>query len=416
MSEDGLWGLDAGSIVNEYGTPTYVVNLDLVKRNFENLSSSIRRVYSRFKVFYAVKANPLISILRFIRMLGGGAEIVSLGELEASKRAGLNGAEVLFNGPGKTVEEIESAIGFSVYSMNVESIEELKMVKEAAGRLGVKAGVGFRINPGVKVATHKYLTLGFKGSKFGLDAKSYRAALSEAKRSGELLPRGIQMHVGSQIFRASDFQRAFHSFTRFLNAFKSVLGFPPEFIDLGGGIGLDYETGDTAVSLNRFSKALSETVGNPGWPDGAMLILEPGRVLVGNAGALFTRVLYVKESGGIRWAIVDAGMNDFMRTTLYGVKHRVVCLDPRRGKRVKYALGGPICESGDVFGEYCLPPLKKGDVLAVLDVGAYGSSMSSNYNGRLRPPTLTLQSGRVYLAERRESLDDIFRRQLTDQT
>ncbi|MGB9718666.1 MAG: diaminopimelate decarboxylase family protein, partial [Thermoproteota archaeon] len=312
MSKDGFRGLDLGSIVKEHGTPTYIVNLDLVERNFKTLSSTVRRIYGKFKIFYAVKANPLISILRLVRELGGGAEVVSLGELEASRRAGLTGEEVLFNGPGKTEVEIESALGFRVYSVNVESVEELRIVREAAGRLGVKAGVGFRVNPGVKAATHKYLALGFEGSKFGLDAKSYRAALHEARGSGGFLPKGVQMHVGSQIFRESDFQKGFRSLLRLVNVFKYVLGFPPEFIDIGGGIGLDYGTGNTSVSLDRFSRALFKLVNDPDWPDGASLILEPGRALVGNAGILLTRVLYVKESNRRRWAIVDAGMNDFM--------------------------------------------------------------------------------------------------------
>lgn len=414
MSEDGLWSLDFDSIVKEYGTPTYIVNLDLVEKNLETLSNMVRQVYSRFKVFYAVKANPLISILRLVGNLGGGAEVVSLGELEASRRAGLKGDEVLFNGPGKKLEEIESAVGFGVYSLNVESVEELEVVKEVAERLGVKARIGFRINPGVKVATHKYLALGLEGSKFGLDTRSYRSALSKARKSEELLLKGVQMHVGSQVLRASDFQKGFLSLLRFVNEFKSVLGFPPEFIDIGGGIGLDYKTGDTSVSINSFSRALSKLVNNPDWPDEARLILEPGRVIVGNAGILLTRVLYVKESNGSRWAIVDAGMNDFIRTALYGVKHRVVSLTPKRGRPLRYALGGPICESSDVFGEYILPRLRKGDLLAILDTGAYGSSMSSNYNGRPRPPTLISRSGRVRLSERRESIDDVFRRQMVN--
>ncbi|MBO3754071.1 MAG: diaminopimelate decarboxylase [Candidatus Brockarchaeota archaeon] len=414
MSKDDLWGLDTDSIVKEHGTPTYIVNLDLVKKNFKTLSNTVRRVYGRFKIFYAVKANPLISILKLVRGLGGGAEVVSLGELEASRRAGLNGEEVLFNGPGKTSEEIESAISFGTYSINVESVEELRMVREMAGQLGVKAGVGFRVNPCVKVATHKYLALGFGGSKFGLDAKSYKAALSEARRSEELLLRGIQMHIGSQIFRVSDFQKGFLRLLKLVNMFKSVLGFPPGFIDIGGGIGLNYETGDTSVSLSRFSKALSGLVNNPGWPDGAKLILEPGRALVGNAGILLTRVLYVKKSNGRQWAIIDAGINDFMRTALYGVKHRVVSLTSKHGSPVRYALGGPICESSDVLGEYHLPRLRRGDLLALLDVGAYGCAMSSNYNGRPRPPTVVLQSGKVRLAEKRESIDDILRRQVVN--
>jgi len=403
-------------IAEQYGTPTYVMNLDIVRDNFKGLEKSITKAARESKLFYAVKANPLLSILTAIRNMGGGAEVVSRGEIEAAVRAGFRGDDMIFNGPGKTRGEIERALGLGVYSINVESLEELVETEKIAKALSTRCRVGFRINPGLLVRTHKYLAVASRGSKFGLDPRNYVRALEAASRSDYLRPVGIHMHIGSQISLISEFKRAFGIAMHFVRVFEDMIGEAPDFIDLGGGIALNYKTGRPSIAWDRISsEAISELTESHAWPRGAKLLMEPGRAIVGNAGILLTRVLYVKESTRTNWAITDAGMNCLMRTALYGTKHRIASLAGKRGKRTAYMIGGPICESGDTFGRYFLPALARGDLLAILDAGAYGSSMSSNYNGQPRPATVVVDSGSFRMAERREDLEDLFIRQIGPQ-
>jgi len=406
---------DPSELAEKYGTPLYILNLDALERNFQRLSQALSSVARDHKILYAVKANPLLTVLQKVMELGGGAEVVSLGEMEAARRARFNPTNVVFNGPGKTRREIEEAIRWGVASINVESVGELEAVIKTSQDISKGVNVGFRINPGVGPRTHAYLGTGQKGSKFGLDLRSFRRALKIVRKSSFLHPACIHMHIGSQVRYVKDFRVAYRELLRFVRLFKRALGTHPDMIDLGGGLGLDYSSGELRPQPDNYARsAIKPLLSSGDWPSVAKLVVEPGRSLVAQAGMLATRVLYEKKSYESRWLIVDAAMNDFMRTALYSERHRVVNVSRTSGRRERCLVGGPVCESGDSFGAHLLPATHEGDLLLLLDAGAYGSCMSSNYNGRTRPATVAVSRGRAWLCERGEALDDLFARQLPD--
>jgi diaminopimelate decarboxylase len=407
------FGLDPPELAREFGTPLYIINLDTLEYNFIRLHRALLKADIDHKILYAVKANPLLAVLRRVLQLGGGAEVVSLGEMEAAKRAGFHPGDVVFNGPGKSANEIEEAIKWTVRSLNVESIQELVVVAEACKKLSRVANVGFRINPGVAAKTHRYLQTGLKGSKFGLDPPSFKQALQLARKNKLLNPTSVHMHFGSQISRPSDFRTAYRRLMQSSSLYQKILRKAPEIIDVGGGMGLDYTSGRFSLKPESYvSKVVKQMVSSRAWPDSSKLAVEPGRYLVAQAGILAMEVLYVKKTAGVSWLITDCGMSDFMRTALYSDEHRIINASRSTGRKQKYSIGGPVCESGDTFGCYNLPKTERGDILLLLDAGAYGSTMSSNYNGRLRPATVAVSAGKAWPCERRDTLDDLFGRQL----
>jgi len=406
------FGLNPLELAREFGTPLYVVNLDTLEYNFLRFDRAMLAAGIGHKIFYAVKANPLLAVLQRIRQLGGGAEVVSLGELEAARRAGFSSSKIIFNGPGKNAEEIGEAVESGVASINIESIGELGVVIQVCKRGSRTANVGFRVNPGVRAATHRYLQTGLKGGKFGLDPKSFREALRICSKSRLLNPVCVHMHFGSQIGSVASFRSAYKALMGFVTLFRRTLKRSPSIIDVGGGVGLNYSTGRMSLDPESFvRRGLKPMVSSRAWPASCEVAVEPGRSIVAQAGVLAMKVLYVKQSGGAHWLITDSGMSDFIRTALYSDNHRIINASKPHGRPRKYFVGGPLCESGDVFGCYDLPETEPGDILLLLDAGAYGSSMSSNYNGRLRPATVAISHGRAWPCERRETVDDLFRRQ-----
>jgi len=407
------FGLDPPELAREFGTPLYIINLDTLEYNFIRLHRALLKADIDHKILYAVKANPLLAVLRRVLQLGGGAEVVSLGEMEAARRAGFSPGDVVFNGPGKSTDEIEEAIKWGVRSLNVESVQELQTVAEACKKLTRAANVGFRINPGVAAKTHRYLQTGSRGSKFGLDPPSFRQALQLTRKNKLLNPTSIHMHFGSQISKGSDFTAAYRRLVRSANAYRKVLRKAPEIIDVGGGLALDYTSGRPSLEPESYvNKVVKPMISSRTWPDSSRLVIEPGRYLVAQAGILAMKVLYVKKTAGMTWLITDCGMSDFMRTALYSDEHRIINASRSAGRKQRYSVGGPVCESGDTFGYHYLPKTERGDILLLLDAGAYGSTMSSNYNGRLRPATVAISGGKAWPCERRETLDDLFGRQL----
>jgi len=407
------FGLDPPELAHEFGTPLYIVNLDALEYNFLRLHRALLKAGIDHKILYAVKANPLLAVLRRVLQLGGGAEVVSLGEMEAARRAGFSPKDVVFNGPGKSAQEIEEAVKWGVGSLNIESIQELEIVAEACKKLSHGANVGFRVNPGVAAKTHRYLLTGSKGGKFGLDPSSFRQALQVVRKSKLLNPTSVHMHFGSQISRPSDFRAAYRRLMQSTSLYQKILRKAPEIIDVGGGLGLDYTSGRFSLKPESYvSKVVKPMVSSRTWPDSSKLAVEPGRYLVAQAGILVMKVLYVKKTAGVNWLITDCGMSDFMRTALYSDEHRIINASRSVGRKQRYSIGGPVCESGDTFGCHDLPKTERGDILLLLDAGAYGSTMSSNYNGRLRPATVAISGGKAWPCERRETLDDLFGRQL----
>ena len=406
------FGLDPSGLAREFGTPLYIINLDTLEYNFLRFDRALIAAGIDHKIFYAVKANPLLAVLRRILQLGGGAEVVSLGELEAARRAGFPPMEVVFNGPGKNAAEIEAAVDWGVASINVESVGELERVARACRRISKPANVGFRINPGTVISTHNYLQTGLRGGKFGLDLRSFKEALRVCKKTKLLNPACVHMHLGSQISSIHGLRSAYRRLLSYVRLFRKTLRTSPSMVDVGGGFGLDYSTGRAFVDPEEYvKKALGPTVSSRTWPASCKVAIEPGRSLIAQAGVLAMTVLYVKQSGGTRWLITDSGMSDFIRTALYSDRHRIVNASRPRGRTRNYFVGGPVCESGDALGCYSLPNTEPGDILLLLDAGAYGSSMSNNYNGRLRPVTVAISNGRAWPCERRETLEDLFRRQ-----
>jgi len=356
-----------------------------------------------FKIHYAVKANPSGTILRLLAREGLGAEVVSGGELHRALRAGFPSKEILFTGVGKTREELLLALEKGVKAIVVESLAELGLLQDISREMEKATPVALRVNPALTPETHPHLATGRKGSKFGFDSGDVKEALVSLARAERLHLLGLHLHLGSQIHHLEPYIVAWEYLLE-LRHEAEVLGLEVEFLDLGGGFGIPYSEGQ-AFPLGELAAALQRRM-----PKGIELVLEPGRALVGDAGILLTQVLYTKRVHGRRYVVVDAGMNDLLRPALYGARHRVVPVRNRAGPEEEVEVVGPICENADVLAWSCsLPPLESGDLLVVLDTGAYGASMASQYNSRPRPAEVILYGGKAFLIRERETVEDLVR-------
>jgi len=387
-------------IVAILGTPVYIYSARTISRHFRVFDEAFDGV--PHLVCYSVKANSNVAILRLLARLGAGADIVSGGELARALKAGISPEKIVFSGVGKTPEEIRSALEAGILMFNVESLEELEVLSEVARSLGKRAPFALRVNPNVDPKTHPYITTGLKKNKFGIPEEEALEAYKKAKEHPFLYPIGIDAHIGSQLTSISPFVDALK---RLKKLWKEVLslGIELKYLDMGGGLGIVYSNEeppppqDYAQALVKEAKELSAT-----------LILEPGRVIVGNAGVLITKVLYTKKNVSKKFVIVDAAMNDLIRPALYQAYHEIIPVEEKNGEKEVVDVVGPICESGDFFArERELPVLKRGDLLAIMSAGAYGFVMSSNYNSRLRPPEVLVDGDKFYVVRRRESIFDL---------
>ena len=351
-----------------------------------------------------MKACSNLAILRLLAEGGAGFDIVSGGELARVLVARGDPKKVVFSGVGKTEAEMAAALRAGILEFNVESAEELVRLDAVGRRLGKKAPFALRVNPDVDPKTHHYIATGLKTSKFGVPFDEAVALYRKSRKLKGLVPVGLDCHIGSQITDTTPFREAIERVGKLFRALRAD-GFPLTHLDVGGGLGVTY-TVERPPSLEAYARAVREPLRGLD----ATLVLEPGRVLVANAGVLLTRVLYRKTTPARRFVIVDAGMNDLVRPALYGAHHDLVPVKPRRGPRRTVDVVGPVCESSDVLGkERKLPPLAAGDLLAVKTAGAYGMSMSSTYNSRLRPAEV-LVDGRAYrVVRRRDTLEDLWR-------
>jgi diaminopimelate decarboxylase len=392
------------TLARRYGTPLYVYSADQIAARLSLFQQALAG--RDHLVCYAVKANSALAILKLLAARGAGFDIVSGGELERVLAAAPEAADrVVFSGVGKTAAEIDRALQAGILEFNVESDAELDLLAARAQRLKRKARFALRVNPDVFAETHPYISTGLREHKFGVDMRTALGLYKRGAQSRWLDPHGISVHIGSQIRSADPFGAALERVYKLVRQLARH-GIALRSIDAGGGLGIDYHGGafDPAAKVAEWTAAVSGAIaGFEG-----RLLLEPGRFLVAQAGALLARVLYVKRNGNKTFVIVDAAMNDLIRPALYQAHHDVVPILPRAGKPQVVDLVGPVCESGDFLAhDRGLSPLQPGDLVAVLDAGAYGMAQSSNYNTRFRPAEVLVEGARARLIRRRETMPDL---------
>lgn len=387
-------------IAAQFGTPCYVYSRAALTAAYQLFEQAFGE--RDHLICYAVKANPNIAILNLFARLGSGFDIVSGGELKRVLAAGGDVSKVVFSGVGKTAEEIRFALSSGILCFNVESESELFNLDRIAGEMGKIAPVSLRINPDVDAKTHPYIATGLKNNKFGV---AYEEALSLYRKANELPHlhiHGIDCHIGSQLTEVSPFVDALEKVLLLLDQLE-LEGIKIAHLDLGGGIGIRYQD-ETPPQVAEYATALLKKLGNR--PQ--KILVEPGRALVGNAGLLLTKVEYLKLGAEKNFSIVDAAMNDLMRPALYDAFHEIVPVKDRKGARKKYEIVGPVCESGDFLGHDRELNLAEGDLLAILSAGAYGMSMSSNYNTRPRAAEVMVDGSQVHLIRQRESVELLY--------
>jgi len=401
---DGI-GLDI--LAKKYGTPLYVYSAGQILHRLRLFTQAFESI--PHLVCYSVKANSALAILKLLDQKGAGFDIVSGGELERVLRVNKEAAKrVVFSGVGKTAAEIDLALRSGILIFNVESAAELDLLAERAGKLRKRARVALRVNPDVFAETHPYISTGLREHKFGIDIRQARAAYKVAAKQKYLDPCGVSVHIGSQIRSTDPFGAAAERIAQLLRELRSD-GLPISSVDVGGGLGIEYHADHSfnpEEKIHQYATALLKAL-RP--IENLQLLLEPGRFIVAQAGALLTRVLYLKKNGKKTFVVTDAAMNDLIRPALYQAHHDIVPVALRKGVRKKIVdVVGPVCETGDFFArDRELPELKPGDLAAILDAGAYGFSLSSNYNSRPRPAEVLVEGRRARLIRRRETMDDL---------
>jgi len=400
-------GVDLVALAAEHGTPLYIYSAEQIAHRFSLFSEAFAdRPHT---VCYAVKANSSLAILRLLAERGAGFDIVSGGELERVRKASKSALKrVVFSGVGKQIREIDAALKADILLFNVESEAELALLAERAELLGKRARFALRVNPDVFADTHPYISTGLREHKFGIDIGLARAIYRKAARSKWLDPAGVSVHIGSQIRSVEPFAAALARVLSLIGELKKD-GRDIRYVDVGGGLGIEYGAGsfDPEKRVRSYAAALQKALAGLG----LHLLLEPGRFIVAQAGALLTQVLYVKKNGAKTFVITDAGMNDLIRPALYQAHHEILPVKQARAGKVSdevVDVVGPVCESGDFFArDRAMPKVKPGDLVLLLDAGAYGMSLTSNYNTRTRPAEVLIADGEAKLIRRRETMRDL---------
>jgi diaminopimelate decarboxylase len=392
------------TLARRFGTPLYVYSADQI---LDRLNLFQQALAGRdYLVCYAVKANSALAILKLLAAKGAGFDIVSGGELERVLAAAPEAASrVVYSGVGKTATEIDRALTADILEFNVESEAELELLASRAAKLKRKARFALRVNPDVFAETHPYISTGLREHKFGIDIRQALRIYKSASGSRWLEAHGVSVHIGSQIRSAEPFAAAMVRVSKLVRQLRKN-GIVLQSIDAGGGLGIDYHVGsfDAPAKVREYAAAIQNALGGF---EGRLLI-EPGRFLVAQAGALVTRVLQVKRNGKKTFVITDAAMNDLIRPALYQAHHEIVPVRPRAGKSRAVDVVGPVCETGDFFArDRSLPLLEPGDLVALLDAGAYGMAQSSNYNTRMRPAEVLVEGSKARLIRRRETIADL---------
>jgi len=394
-------GVSVQSIVERVGTPVYVYSAQAIRHAYRAIDDAFADY--PHAIHYALKANSTLALVRLLRTLGSRVDANSGGEVQIALRAGFDPKDIVLTGVGKTRDELELAIAKGIGTINAESAGELDRIAELARGMGRVARVALRVNPDIDARTHANISTGLKSNKFGVPLQDARAIYAQRRALAGVQFVGVHIHIGSQITTAEPLQRAAEALVS-LAIDLTEDGFNIEHVDLGGGLGISYE-GRPMITAEEYAAAVLPQLRRLGVP----VVLEPGRAIVGHSGALVSRVVDTKRNpDGRQFAVLDAGMSELMRPALYGSFHRIVPARPREGPETMWDVVGPICESSDVFGrDRSLPELRVHDVVALLDTGAYGAVMASNYNRRFLAPEVLVDETQWRVIRRRQTIDDV---------
>lgn len=391
-------------IANRYGTPCYIYSRATFERHWQAFDKALS--HHEHLICFAVKANSNLAVLNVLARLGSGFDIVSLGELERVIAAGGDASKIVFSGVGKRADEMRRALELGIYCFNVESESELVVLNSVAKKMGLQAPVSLRVNPDVDAKTHPYISTGLKENKFGIAIEDAEAVYAKAASLSNINVQGVDCHIGSQLTELAPFVDALDRVLLLIERLEER-GVRLQHIDLGGGLGIQYDDEQPPLPAD-YAKAVADVLGDRKFK----LLIEPGRAIAGNAGILVTKVEYIKDtSDGKSFAIVDAAMNDLMRPALYSAWQKIIPLVEQAGENVKeknYDIVGPVCETGDFLGKDRCLSISEGDFLAVRSSGAYGFTMSSNYNTRERAVEIMVDGNKIHVVREREKVKDLF--------
>ncbi|KPH52414.1 diaminopimelate decarboxylase [Helicobacter pullorum] len=387
-------------IAKEYQTPIFAYDFDKIEEYYHQFKSAFSG--RKTLICYALKANSNLSVVKKLASLESGADCVSLGEIKRAILAGIPPYKIIYSGVGKQEEEIKEAIKLGILFINIESKAELFKVESIAKSLNTKARISIRVNPDIDPQTHPYISTGLKENKFGIEIQEAKSLYLHAHKSEFLEPIGIHFHIGSQLTKLQPIYESAQKIAKLVHSLLA-LKIDIKFFDIGGGLGITYSD-ETTINPYDYAQSILECLRGLD----LTIICEPGRFIIGNAGVFLVKVLYEKISQNKRFVIVDGAMNDLIRPSLYNAYHQIIPLTQPQGEKSPADIVGPICESGDYLGKNIeLPPLKEGDILAILSSGAYGFSMSSNYNTRPRCAEVAISQGKIKLIRKRETFEDL---------
>jgi diaminopimelate decarboxylase len=391
--------ISAFALTKKYKTPFYCYSLLQLKSNFYNFSNAFKE--AKPLICFSVKSNSNVNLLRELKKIGSGADVVSAGELLKSTKAGINANKIVFSGVGKTNEEIKLAIQKKVLLINIESESEAKLINKISKNMSKVTSVGIRLNPNITGKTNKKISTGSKDDKFGLGYKDFLILCRKIREMKNLKLQGLSVHIGSQITNIKPFELVLNIINKIIK--KTKINF--KFIDLGGGMGISYSDKEKNLDLNQYAKLVNKFIKNKK----IKIIFEPGRSIIGNAAILVSKIIYIKKNKNKNFIILDAGMNDLMRPALYDAYHRIVPLKKKSSKIIQNVeFVGPVCESSDKFlAQKRFSNLKEGDYVAITDVGAYGMSLTSNYNSRPIISEILVNKSKHKLIKKRQSLKNL---------
>ncbi len=392
--------IDYKYLAKKYGTPLYIYDFNHIKAQYNRLKEAFRGRKSL--ICYAVKANSNLSVIKELVEQGAGCDCVSIGEVKRALLSGAKPYKIIFSGVGKNDEEIREAIKLDILMINIESEAELERVEEIAKELSTKARISVRVNPNIDPKTHPYISTGLHANKFGVDEDSAKRIYIKAKNSPHLEPIGIHFHIGSQLTQLDPIKEASSKVANLVRQLQA-LDINIKFFDVGGGLGIDYE-GEKLIEPYDYAQAILSTISALD----ITIMCEPGRFITGNGGVFLTKVLYEKINGNKRFVIVDGAMNDLIRPSLYSAYHKIELLSKNNGKPTPASIVGPVCESGDFFAKDIeFPPTKHDDLIIIKSAGAYGFTMSSNYNTRAKVAEVAIEDGKDRLIRKRDTFEDM---------